>query len=200
MLTVTVTRVRRDILMYRGKAMRAVKRIYDSIWGKAIIIFMVILVGFWVNMMLRGKEEEQAVTGEEVQESRRNIEYAEMVGEDNVILRAFKEQYPDAEVLLACEEDVTDDGLKDLVVICRLDELTRTIVVTDGGDGETYRFSEPIPGPIENQKIQFKNIDKEGEIEIIITGEKKGAVGYAIYRMIDGEPVDLFGEGMEDCC
>ena len=42
--------------------------------------------------------------------------------------------------------------------------------------------------------------DKEGEIEIIITGEKKGAVGYAIYRMIDGQPVDLFGEGMEDCC
>ena len=44
------------------------------------------------------------------------------------------------------------------------------------------------------------SIDKEGEIEIIITGEKKGAVGYAIYRMIDGQPVDLFGEGMEDCC
>ena len=63
-----------------------------------------------------------------------------------------------------------------------------------------YDFSDPIPSPVENQKIQFKNIDKEGEIEIIITGEKKGAVGYAIYRMIDGQPVDLFGEGMEDCC
>ena len=63
-----------------------------------------------------------------------------------------------------------------------------------------YDMSPKPPATIENQKIQFKNIDKEGEIEIIVTGEKKGAVGYAIYRMIDGEMVDLFGEGMEDCC
>ena len=79
-------------------------------------------------------------------------------------------------------------------------EGNRTIVVTDKGDSTNYDFSDPIAAPVENQKIQFKNIDKEGEIEIIITGEKKGAVGYAIYRMIDGQPVDLFGEGMEDCC
>ena len=97
-------------------------------------------------------------------------------------------------------EDVTDDGLDDLVVICKMEEGNRTIVVTDKGDSTNYNFSDPIPAPVENQKIQFKNIDKEGEIEIIITGEKKGAVGYAIYRMIDGQPVDLFGEGMEDCC
>ena len=61
-------------------------------------------------------------------------------------------------------------------------------------------YSEPIPGPIENQQIQFKDIDKEGPIEFIVSGEKNGAVGYAIYRMIDGQPIDLFGEGMADCC
>ena len=59
-------------------------------------------------------------------------------------------------------------------------ELTRTVAVIDSGDGVKFIiFTTPIPGPIENQKIQFKNIDKEGEIEIIVTGEKKGAVGYA---------------------
>lgn len=82
-------------------------------------------------------------------------------------------------------------GLDDLVVICKMEEGNRTIVVTDKGDSTNYDFSDPIAAPVENQKIQFKNIDKEGEIEIIITGEKKGAVGYAIYRMIDGQPVDL---------
>ena len=37
-------------------------------------------------------------------------------------------------------------------------------------------------------------------MEFIVSGEKNGAAGYAIYRMIDGAPVDLFGDGMEDCC
>ena len=30
--------------------------------------------------------------------------------------------------------------------------------------------------------------------------EKDGEVGYAIYRIIDGELINLFGEDMEDCC
>ena len=76
-------------------------------------------------------------------------------------------------VVLACEEDVTDDGCKDLIVIYTEKELTRTVAVIDSGDGVNYNFTTPIPGPIENQKIQFKNIDKEGEIEIIVTGEKR---------------------------
>lgn len=181
--------------------MNTVKKFYGSIWGKAAIVALVIVAGFLMRTVLEGqKKEQEHVSDEEVQTSGRDVDYAEMVREDQVLLQAFQEKFEGAEVLLACEEDVTDDGLKDLVVIYRMDELTRTVVVTNCQDGKNYDFSEPIPGPIENQKIQFKNIDKEGEIEIIITGEKKGAVGYAIYRMIDGEPVDLFGEGMEDCC
>ena len=104
----------------------------------------------------------------------------------NQILGKFKEQFPEASVGLACEEDVTDDGCKDLIVIYTEKELTRTVAVIDSGDGVNYNFTTPIPGPIENQKIQFKNIDKEGEIEIIVTGEKKGAVGYACLLYTSG--------------
>lgn len=137
-------------------------------------------------------------TKEDVMSKR--ADYAEPVGQDHKILKIFLEHMPGADVQIACEEDVTGDGCKDLVVIYKKDGLTRTVVAVDSGDGSNYEFTEPIPGPIENQKIQFKNIDKEGEMEFIITGEKNGAVGYAIYRMIDGVPTDLFGEGMEDCC
>lgn len=179
--------------------MEALKKIYGSIWGKLLLITAAVVAGFLLRTSLESGQDTPDLSGEEVRGAKRSVDYAEMVAEDHVILQAFRAKFPDAEVLLACEEDVTDDGRKDLVVICRLGDLTRTVVVSDCG-GRSYSFSEPIPAPVENQKIQFKNIDKEGEIEIIITGEKKGAVGYAIYRMIDGEPVDLFGEGMEDCC
>lgn len=145
--------------------------------------------------MLENKHEESKIDKQTAGKTIRETSYAETVPEDDSILNVFKNAYPTAEVLLACREDVTDDGLDDLVVICKMEEGNRTIVVTDKGDSTNYDFSDPIPAPVENQKIQFKNIDKEGEIEIIITGEKKGAVGYAIYRMIDGQPGGSFWRG-----
>lgn len=43
-------------------------------------------------------------------------------------------------------------------------------------------------------------MDREPPLEFVLTGEKDGEVGYAIYRIIDGELINLFGENMEDCC
>ena len=106
--------------------------------------------------------------------------------------------------ILACEEDVTDDGLRDLLIIYKEDtdnegEITRLTISLGQPDGSRV-YTEPIPAPIENQGIQFKNIDEQGEMEFSVGGEKNGNAGYAIYRMIDGVPTDLFGDGMEDCC
>ena len=172
--------------------MSIIKKLEDSIWAKVILAVIVVVIAFAARSVLENKHEESQIDKQTAGKTMRETSYAEAVPEDDSILQVFKNTYPTAEVLLACREDVTDDGLDDLVVICKMEEGNRTIVVTDKGDSTNYDFSD--------QKIQFKNIDKEGEIEIIITGEKKGAVGYAIYRMIDGQPVDLFGEGMEDCC
>lgn len=172
----------------------------NNAWVKVVLIICLIVAAFAINNTLEKKQKEQTSAEDPANAGKRQVEYAKPVEDDNPILQAFREKFTDAEVLIACEEDVTDDGCKDLVVIYRSGDLTRTVVAIDSGDGKNYQFSAPIPAPIENQKIQFKNIDKEAEIEIIITGEKKGAVGYAIYRIIDGEPADLFGEGMEDCC
>lgn len=66
----------------------------------------------------------------------------------------------------------------------------------DGG----YDVTPAIPAPQQNQKIRFFNMDKGPELEFLITGDKNGEVGYAVFRIIDGQITDLFGEGMEDCC
>lgn len=158
------------------------------------IILGLLIIGFALSNYLNAQEELRQA------QSFRNANYAPQAADDHALLVQFLTDFPECEaVLRACEEDVTDDGRKDLVVIYRTtDKLTRMIVCQNNEEGIAY--SEPVPGPVENQQIQFKNIDKTGPIEFIVSGEKKGAVGYAIYRMIDGEPVDLFGEGMADCC
>ena len=153
--------------------MNIIKKLEDSIWAKVILAVVVVVIAFAARSMLENKHEESKIDKQTAGKTMRETSYAKTVPEDDPILNVFKNAYPTAEVLLACREDVTDDGLDDLVVICKMEEGNRTIVVTDKGDSTNYDFSDPIPAPVENQKIQFKNIDKEGEIEIIITGEKR---------------------------
>lgn len=194
---------------------------YKNTGVKALAFVFVILAGFFIRGKLDGLYEKQQ-TREGAGEVNlysdggrvgRSLSYAENVSEDNRILRAFYDEHPEAEVLVACEEDLTDDGLKDLVVIYATTEddvhvgpenqgkhkHIRLTVAIDSGDGKRYEFTEPIPAPVENQKIQFQNIDKKDEIEFVLQGQKENKVGYGIYRVVGGETVNLFGEGMEDC-
>lgn len=188
------------------------KRFLKSTGLKLFLAVMILLAGFMIRGKLEEKYDEmnpssgtskQSVNeysdGERVG---RELDYAPSVSDDNKILQAFKEQYPQAEVLVACEEDVTDDGCDDLVVVCRMEDSiseVKLIVAIDSGDGSTYSYTEPIPAPVENQKIKFQDIDKKDEIEFVLQGQKGSKVGYGIFRVMDGKVVNLFGEGMEDC-
>ena len=125
--------------------------------------------------------------------------YAAAVSEDDPLLAAFCDRYPERTVLLACGADISDDGLDDLVVISQDgDDISAIALVArpDGGCDETL----PVPAPRENQRLRFYNVDGSGRQEVLITGEKDGQVGYAVYRLVDGTLRDLFGEGMANCC
>ena len=143
----------------------------------------------------------------------RELNYAESVPEDNPILQIFKATFPEVKVLLACEEDLTNDGCKDLIVIFNTPEedehiaystkvdggYVRMSIALDSGDGVNYEFTDPIPAPVENQRIKFQNVDKTDELEFVLQGQKGAKVGYGIYRVMDGAPINLFGEGLEEC-
>lgn len=162
--------------------------------GKAVILTVILIVAFLM------KKELDTRGSEKVEASMRNADYASNVPSTNKILQSFQGKFTKADVIIACEEDITGDGEKDLVIIYQEKKQVKMVTAISLGVENSYRYSKPVPGPKENQNIQFRNIDKEGVMEFIVSGEKKGAAGYAIYRMIEGEPVDLFGEGMEDCC
>ena len=127
-----------------------------------------------------------------------NSIFAKNVSDDNILKKEFEKKFPERKIIIACEEDITGDSIKDLVVISSYGDLIETIALID--NKTNYIFTEPISAPRENQMIKFFNIDKDNITEVLITGEKKGQVGYAIYRYIDEKLIDIFGEGMEDCC
>lgn len=202
--------------------MEKVKAFFKSGKGKAISIVVLLLAGFFVRTQLDhlydvlnniGKGETTVYDGETAGRVGRELDYAESVPEDHQILAKFKELYPDARILVACEEDLTDDGKKDLVLVVNnpdKDEYSSTTQLTDGGyirlcvmvdsgDSENYECSELIPAPVENQRIKFQNIDEQEEIEFILQGQKGSKIGYGIFRVMEGEPVSLFDQGMEEC-
>lgn len=155
----------------------------------AVVVAVVALAGVREYLLVKD-EEAEASSG---------VDFAVMVKENHPLLVEFRSRYPERNVLLACAEDITNDEVQDLVVISQLDDEISTIVLYTNDVGALVE-TLPIPAPRENQHIRFFNMDKVAEMETLITGEKDGQVGYAIYRIMDGEMINLFGEGMEDCC
>lgn len=127
-------------------------------------------------------------------------QYAPAAPEDHPALLWYREREPDREILLACADDITADGLEDLLVIYRAgDGAAEAVALLAREDGD-YDITPPVPAPQQHQKIRFFDMDREPRREFLITGDKDGQVGYAVFRIIEGEITNLFGDGMEDCC
>ncbi|OLS02010.1 Cys-Cys-COOH (seleno)protein SaoC [Tissierella creatinophila] len=121
------------------------------------------------------------------------------VKEDNKLLQYFISLYPDKEVLKCGYGDVDGDDRKDLVVIFNNSKRSNGMVVVLDKEGK-YEITGELPAPIDNQKIEFKDIDETKPLEFIVSGSKDGQFGYAIFRVEGLEVKNLFGEGMRDCC
>lgn len=117
---------------------------------------------------------------------------------DNKLFIDFKDTHKGAKIIMCEYGDVTNDELKDLIVIYEEDKNIRLIVAVDGKN--EIRYTNVVPAPLENQSIKLKNVDEKDQVEFIVSGSKKGVMGYGIFRVENMKIVDIFGEGMESCC
>lgn len=154
---------------------------------KKIKTFLIILIIFSLGLFSFIQDSKQ-----------KQIDFG--VERDNKLLLYFEENFPNKEVIKCGHTDLNGDDIKDLLVIYNVSPRQNEMLVVI--DYETsYKFSESTPAPLDNQKIEFKDIDKTPPMEVIVSGSKDGNFGYAIFRLIDDTIFkDLFGEGMEDCC
>jgi len=94
--------------------------------------------------------------------------------------------------------DLNDDGLDDLLIVFSYDKESNKIMAVLGGDEPL--ISQMEPAPLENIRIELKDINKEPPIEFILSGSKGTYVGYGIYYVKEGQIVNMFDSNMEDCC
>lgn len=114
-------------------------------------------------------------------------------------LEHFKRQNPEREIIKWVEADLNDDGRQDCIVLYRLSEeknMMRVILDLESG----YFDTNEVPAPISDQVIQLRDIDRKPPLEFIVQGAKGAKMGFAVFRIEENRLVDLFGEGMEDCC
>ena len=115
------------------------------------------------------------------------------------LLKQFAADHPALAILKYAEADLDNDGKQDLVVIYRVaKEKNRMCVMRYKASHITETNS--VPAPVADQMIQFRNIDEKPPMEFILQGRKGAKVGYAIFRIEEGLLIDVFGEGMPDCC
>lgn len=151
-----------------------------------IIFFLIILLGAFVHK------------NNNTYRKNNNFEFSNIsVNDKRVIL--FNKKINHGKVLKVVEENLTDDGKKELIVVYKKNKEQNEMVVISDSKGEIY-ITKPIKAPKENIDIKFKNIDNKGVMEIIVSGSKNGKIGYAVYRLENKNIIDLFGEGMNDCC
>ncbi len=117
----------------------------------------------------------------------------------HVLYEHFLTACGNKEPLLTGVNDINNDGLEDLIVIYR-DTAATNKMVAIWQEGGKVIISDPTLAPIENYRIEWRDIDDKEPIELIVSGSKGVNVGYAIYRWENGDFINLFGEGMEDCC
>ncbi|MEG0671809.1 Cys-Cys-COOH (seleno)protein SaoC [Clostridium sp.] len=118
--------------------------------------------------------------------------------ENNKLFNDFKEKFPNRTVVICENADVTNDGVEDLILIYSEEKEMRLVVAVDLED--KIEYTNEVPAPKENQTIKLRDIDKKEHMEFVVSGSKRGNIGYAIFRVENMKLVDLFGDGMESCC
>ena len=115
------------------------------------------------------------------------------------LVAVFRESLPAREILLTTLGDCNADGIEDLVVVYREDR-DKNHMVAVYSDGGSFSISAPVRAPLENCRLQWRDIDEVPPVELLVSGQKGIYIGYAVFRFVDGEWISLFGDGMDGCC
>ena len=116
------------------------------------------------------------------------------------LYKEYMNKYKNKEILTFLEGDFNGDNISDLIIIYRESNNSNKLIGLYTNEKGKILMTNPIPAPIENYIVKFYNIDEKEPQEFLVTGQKGANIGFAVYRLENGEFISLFESGMERCC
>lgn len=116
------------------------------------------------------------------------------------LYKEYMNKYKNKEILTFLEGDFNGDNISDLIIIYRESNNSNKLIGLYTNEKGKILMTNPIPAPIENYVIKFYNIDEKEPQEFLVSGNKGANIGFAVYRLENGEFISLFESGMERCC
>lgn len=116
------------------------------------------------------------------------------------LYKEYINKYNDKKILTFLEGDFSGDNISDLIIIYRESNNSNKLIGIYTDEKGKILITNPIPAPIENYIIKFYNIDEIEPCEFLVSGQKGVNIGFAVYRLENGEFISLFESGMERCC
>ena len=116
------------------------------------------------------------------------------------LYKEYMNKYKNKEILTFLEGDFNGDNISDLIIIYRESNNSNKLIGIYTDETGKILMTNPIPAPIENYIIKFYNIDEIEPCEFLVSGQKGANIGFALYRLENGEFISLFENGMGGCC
>lgn len=118
------------------------------------------------------------------------------------IYKFFATTHKESEItpLKAIKGDINGDDKDDLIVVFNKKGSDSNSMVVVYSDSDALKLTKEVKAPKENIELKIKDIDNTSPNEIIVSGSKNGNYGYGIFRLINNNLKDLFGENMKNCC
>jgi uncharacterized membrane protein YraQ (UPF0718 family) len=91
------------------------------------------------------------------------------------------------------------DGEEDAVIIYKAGpDKYQMVAVLNLPAG--FQVTEPVPAPVSDQKLSIRDAGDKPPNEIIVSGQKNGVYGYAIYTLDKNQLLNIYSTGMDQCC
>jgi hypothetical protein len=111
----------------------------------------------------------------------------------------WEQHYAGYRCLQAAEGELNGDDQPDLLIIYR-DEVNACFLVAVINAEPDFQVTTPFSAPVSDQVIDIFNMDGTSPNEFSVSGRKGVNIGSAVFRLENGQIVQLFSSGYGDCC
>jgi hypothetical protein len=110
----------------------------------------------------------------------------------------WQQKFPQYQLVKWAPGFLNGDTQEDAVIIYRAGDKYFMVAVLELTSG--FQVTDPVAAPVSDQQITVGNVEDKNPNEIIVSGQKNGAYGYAMFVLDKNQLLELYDGGMDQCC